>query len=505
MNRYDMLNRWRGKITIHMFVVSAIMAGGFLIGCSLNAQGEKEVAAAWEKHQQKQVEDAAGYAEIPDKRVSDTAPADTQPSAEFETPASLRDYIIEALKNNPDIKTAEELARAKAARIPQLTALPDPILMTKILPEPVRTAEGDNFFILGVNQKLPVPGKLDRAGRIALEETRMALAQWQQVRLRVIGDVKRAYFQLYIIDRTSKVTHDNQDLLKVLIDTARAQVAAGKRRQEDILRAQVELSNLESQLIELRQKRQSATAMLNSLLDRRPTAEIPPPAPFDIRQVDMQLEKLFTLAFENNPALKHFEMQIERDKQAVALARLAYWPDFTLGFEWISMKPRDAFRPPINPQTGRRPVVSRMSEEGTDNWAINFGFNLPIWFEKIEAGIREQKRKLSASMHQYTAEKNRVYFQIEDVLTRIRAQQELAELFDSTIIPQAKQAYEVSRTGYVVGRSDFQYVIDNWQKWLVFTIQYHRAIGELERSVADLEQIIGLSLVEADTTGSMTE
>jgi outer membrane protein TolC len=140
-----------------------------------------------------------------------------------------------------------------------------------------------------------------------------------------------------------------------------------------------------------------------------------------------------------------------------------------------------------------------LSEDGSDNWAIIFGLNVPIWFDKIEAGIREAKRKLSASMHEYTSAKNMVHFRIEDALAKVHAQQELAELFDSTIIPQAKQAYEVSRTGYVVGKSDFLDVIDNWQKWLVFTIQYHRAIGELERSVADLEQTIGLSLVEVES------
>ena len=64
-------------------------------------------------------------------------------------------------------------------------------------------------------------------------------------------------------------------------------------------------------------------------------------------------------------------------------------------------------------------------------------------------------------------------------------------------IPQSRQAYEVSRASYTAGRGEFLFVIDNWQKWLTFTIQYHRALGELERSVADLEEALGLSLGEA--------
>jgi outer membrane protein TolC len=160
------------------------------------------------------------------------------------------------------------------------------------------------------------------------------------------------------------------------------------------------------------------------------------------------------------------------------------------------MEPRDAFVPPRNPQTGRRPTVSQMSEDGTDNWAVVFGFNLPLWFEKNEAGIREARRRLSASIYQHNSTRNMIEFRIEDALARVCAQQELAELFDGAIIPQARQAYEIARAGYKTGKTDFQYVIDNWQKWLMFEIQYHRALGELEVSIAGLEQAVGSAMNE---------
>ncbi|MCH9027745.1 MAG: TolC family protein, partial [Proteobacteria bacterium] len=136
------------------------------------------------------------------------------------------------------------MARSRAERIAQVTALPDPVLLTKTLPEPTRTAEGDNFFILGIQQKFPVPEKLDRRGRIALQETRIALQQWHEKRLRVIADVKRAYYQLYVIDHTIELTEENQLVLKRLLAVAQGQVAAG-RPQQDALRAQVELSTLD--------------------------------------------------------------------------------------------------------------------------------------------------------------------------------------------------------------------------------------------------------------------
>jgi cobalt-zinc-cadmium efflux system outer membrane protein len=473
-----------------------------LTGCALNRTAERDLAAAVEHYERSRGHDADAYA-----GTKAPAPPATQPTTDSpagrprddsdQAPRSLRDYILLALVENPEIKAAEEMARAQAARVPQVTALPDPMLMTKTLPEPVRTAEGDNYFVLGVSMKFPVPEKLDRAGRMALQEARMALEALQQARLRVIGDVKRAYFRLYIVDRTVEVDLANQELVRGLIDTARAQVAAGRRTQGDVLRAQVELSDLESQLIELRQERETIAALLNRLLNRPPATAIPRPDDFDFRRVDARLDKLLELAVDKNPDLRRVRQQIERDHQSVELARLAYWPDFTLGFEWMQMDPRGAFQPPPNPETGMRPPAPQLSEDGSDNWAIVLGFNIPLWFGKIEGGIREARSRLLASQHQYLAARNRVSFQIADALARVRAQQELAELFRDTIIPQAQQAYEVSRTAYSTGTVDFLFVIDNWQKWLTFTVQYHRALGELERSVADLEEAIGLSLSEA--------
>lgn len=483
-------------------VVTAILTAGGLLGCALSQTADRDVSTAIARyaHERSQTGETYARGTRPVSRTSATRPTTLAvPANETEVePRSLRDYIVLALEQNPDIKAAEEMARMRAARVPQVTALPDPMLMTRTLPEPIRTAEGDNYFNLGIQQKFPVPEKLDRAGRVALQETRMAIEELKRRRLGVIAEVKRAYFRIYIIDRTIEVDLTNQDLLRGLIDAARAQVASGRRRQDDVLRAQVELSNLESQLVELRQQRQTTVAMLNRVVSRPPATPVPTLGEYDVRSVDVQMDALFAAAAEHNPDLQRLKQQLERDRQNVELAKLAYWPDFTLGFEWMDMRPREAFVPPPNPQTGMVPPVNRMSEDGSDNWAITLSVNIPLWIEKIEAGIREANSRRMATQHEFVAAKTRANFEIEDAPARVPAQSEMAAIFKDTIIPQAQQAYEVSRASYSAGASDFLFVIDNWQKWLMFTIQYHRALGELERSVADLAAAIGLSLSEAE-------
>lgn len=477
-------------------LVSSGLTLVFLAGCSLNRQAEKEIWTALEQPHPAAGRRIAAYAAVP--QVTGTQPPATRAAVSqpvtvpgalqpMEVPDTLRGYLAYAMEHNPDVQRAAEMARAKAARVPQATALDDPMLMTRTLPLPVQTAGGNNYFNLGLTLRLPVPEKLDRRGRMALEETRAALADYEQVRQRVVGDIKRAWFRLYIIDRSIDVLQQNLDILRSLVDVVRAQVESGQRSQADLLRTYVELSSIDAEMIDLRQQRITVQSMVNALLNRDPTATVPSPAPFGVRQTDLAVEHLFALASRVNPQLAMLQHQVERNRQAMRLAKLAYWPDFNIGFEWMYMRPRQM------PSTTDEPMFT----SGEDSVAILFGFNLPIWSQKIQGGIREAHHQLLAAEMQYDATRNSLDSQMQDSLARVRSQQELAQLFSGTIIPQAREAYQSTLASYRGGRSDFEYLIANWQKWLRFQIQYHRALGELERSVADLEQAIGTSLAGA--------
>ncbi len=480
--------------------IAVLMALGVgVTGCTLNRKAQRDLTSALQDYARRRNTQAGAYARGGNAAAAGPArsTATTQPAAAAGQPRTLEDYIRLALEQNPEIRAAEQAARALAERVPQVTALRDPVLKMKVMPEPVRTAEGDNYFVLGIQQKLPIPQKLTRRGAAALAQMRAALEQYRAVRLRVIADVKRAYYRLYVVDRTIEIETANRDLLRGLIDAVQAQVAVGGRSQADLLRAQVEFSTLESRLIELRRRRGVSVAMLNRLLDRAPRAPVGPTPEVEPEHVELEVRRLLGVAEAHNPELKRLAREIESRRASLELAKLGSWPDFTLGLEWIQVDPRDAFQPPPNPQTGIRPPAPKLSEEGSDNWAITLSMNLPIWQQRIRAAIREAQSRLRAAQHDLGAAKNRVQFQVQDALLRVYEQQELADLFAHTIIPQARQTYEVSRAAYTAGRGDFLTVIDNWQKWLAFSIQYRRAIGETERAVADLEQALGISLVEA--------
>jgi outer membrane protein TolC len=133
-----------------------------------------------------------------------------------------------------------------------------------------------------------------------------------------------------------------------------SQYLVGKVPQQDVLRVQTELSRLRDEENRLAQMRSSVAAALNRLTDHPPSRALSVTEALPERPVGALPEWLQQFAQAHNPELLEWERQIERDARAVELADLSYWPDFTVGAEWMRSEPRPAFEPPINLQTGAR-------------------------------------------------------------------------------------------------------------------------------------------------------
>jgi outer membrane protein TolC len=176
----------------------------------------------------------------------------------------------------------------------------------------------------------------------------------------------------------------------------------------------------------------------------------------------------------------------------------------TLGFEWTYVDPRPAFKPPINPQTGRRPPYNRKSEAGDDNWAISVQFNIPLWFNRVEAAKREARLRIIETEREIRASRNNVAFRIFDAWTRVEMEQDSLRIVQTTLIPQARQTYDVALTSYQAGDEDFLTVIDNWRRWLDFELMVHRHTVALQNALSDLQREVGLQLIESGQVPATT-
>lgn len=195
--------------------------------------------------------------------------------------ARLDRLLEEARFSNPQLKAARARWEAATKRPSQEGTLPDPRVSVRNfgVGRPVSTLNTSNFaFVsLGVSQEIPFPGKLKLRKNVALEEARAEKQRYQQLELDVLSRVKLHYYAYYYFAKALETVAMDRDLLAKFVKIAETRYAVGKGTQQDILRAQLELTLLRDREEVLRQGRDSAVAAINTLLDRPPDDPLGPP------------------------------------------------------------------------------------------------------------------------------------------------------------------------------------------------------------------------------------
>ena len=214
------------------------------------------------------------------------------------------------------------------------------------------------------------------------------------------------------------------------------------------------------------------------LMNRQVTAPLPPPRPLDLAAVAWRLEDATAEAAAANPRLAALRDQVQRDLEAVKLARLEYFPDLTIGYSYTAIA---------------APSLSSVAT-GDDAWNLAFGLNLPIWWQRLRARVLEGNAQVLSSVAEYEEVRNLVFFGLQDSLVRIDTQYRQGVLYRDLIIPRAWQAVEVSLPAYQAGDLEFEGLMQNWRRWLDLSLAYQRALAALEQAFADFEQLVGVRI-----------
>jgi len=414
----------------------------------------------------------------------------TAPEAvELPADATIESFVTVALERNPAIRRAVREIERLGFRVPQVTSLPDP--MIDFMPptgDMTETAAGMLDAGIGISQEVPFPGKLRRRGEAAEQDVRIAFARLADMRLQTGVDVANAYYDHYLATVSAEITRESQQLLRTLRDVAAARFRVGEATQQDVLRAEVEEYAVSAELIETEQRRASAAARLNGLMNRPVDAALPAHVAFELEAVAWRLDEALRFATKANPRLARVREEARQRMIEIELARLEAYPDLQLGFSYNFIGP------------GMSPVA-----DGSDNWAIPLGINLPIWRQRLRAKVLEANARALSSVEQYDEIRNLVAVGIHDALARIDVQYRRARILRDLIAPRARQAVDVSTAAYRVGDVEFDAIVENWRSWLAYTVDYHRALARLEQRFTELHMLVGARIPRTPAVGGAGE
>jgi outer membrane protein TolC len=93
--------------------------------------------------------------------------------------------------------------------------------------------------------------------------------------------------------------------------------------------------------------------------------------------------------------------------------------------------------------------------------------------------------------------RNSVFFEVQNALVLVESNQRLVALYETSVLPQARQSLQSAMAGYEGDKNDFLTLIDNQRNVKAFQLEYYDSIVKLEQSFADLERAVGTDLEES--------
>jgi len=373
----------------------------------------------------------------------------------------LEDLVREALDRNPEIRAAGRAVDAARSRVSPAGALPDPEMMFGQMNEgnilPFTTLgdpdAGFSEVYAGFNQEFPYPGKRALRRKVAGLEASAEESRYRFTRLRVVSEVKSAFYELYAVHKSLEVVERERSLLEQVEKVASTRYSVGKGIQQDVLDAGVEISRLDERLIALQQRLKTSEALLNSLLDRPNDTPLARPGEIQQSSLAYGLADLTRLAEQNFPLLESEQRAIERDASA-------------------------------HNRGGNR-----------DYWTIGGTLKIPLYFgSKQRYEIEEAAANAARSRAAYQNTRAQTLYRVESAYLMAETAGRLLKLYDEAILRQSSFSLESAIANYEVGKVDFITLLAAWNRVLNYELTRHEHLAEYQKALAQLEPLVGVEL-----------
>jgi len=391
--------------------------------------------------------------------------------------ANVESLLAVAREGSPDVRMVRLEAEAARERIGPAGALPDPFLrveLENITRGGTQTATlspanvGDTKYLLA--QPLPFWGKRDLKREIAAAEAEQAGGRAADTWAEVAGRIKALYAQYWLTYRALQLTRENIALSRQLEQIAQVRYAGGLAAQQDAIRAQVERSTLDNELVGMETDYRQQAAFINAMLARNANAPLAEPSA--LRPVPARLDaaRLGERLVERNPQIAIEAARIDGAGKSRDLAYRNNFPDFIVGVQPM--------------QVGDR----------VDAWNLMLEMNIPLQQGTRRSQERESERMLEAAAARKEALGHRLHGELSGALVSLEAARMTEEITRNRLLPQAELTFKSALTGYETGKVDFATLLDAQRQIRNAKLALLRAQASQQQRLADIERLLGEDL-----------
>lgn len=336
-------------------------------------------------------------------------------------------------------------------------ALTDGATAAATLPDPRMTVMAGNFPVdsfninqepmtqlsVGISQMFPRGDTLALAQQKQLELALQHPMLREDRRARVRATVTQLWLDAYNAQESIRMIEKDRGLFEDLVDASRASyaTAVGRARQQDVIRAQLELTRLEDRMTTLRQRQETAQMRLSEWIGSRASDQLPPALPTEAPTgsgLNQGSEHEQYEQLSHHPTLLALDRRIEATETDIELARQKYKPEWGLTAQY-GYRDRDL-----------------MGRDRADLFSVGVTFDLPLFT------ANRQDKEVSAAARNAEAIRTEKQLAIRGLMAELEtARVQLASLdqrhalYTEKLLPQMAEQAEASLAAYNNDDGDF--------------------------------------------------
>lgn len=454
---------------------------------------------------------------------------------------TLDQYLEEAAENNPALQASFTAYKASLEKSNQVT-LENPQLNIGVFTRPMELLMGNQRAEASVMQMFPWFGMLKTQKD---EATLMAEAKYEEFRQQrnlLLFQVKETYYQLQQLQNTIDITDSNLEILKSLEELAIIRYQGGNTSEAvssvssavkrpsretqqsgsgdgmgmgggsptgssgmnqssagssmgsgsgsgkltDVLRLQIQIKAMESDLLQLEVDKRPLMVRFNQLLGRDKNELVNFETNFSTQkdmgwEVDM-LEKILV----TNPMLLMLEKEGLVYQKQGEMAKLEGKPMFGLGLNYMVFSPR----PEMGVPGGMNGMDYMPAGMGNNMIMPMATVSLPIYRKKYKAMETESKLYWEANERQKEDLQRNLETEFETILTSLKDADRKIKLLEEQV-ELTEQTMELSVTSYATEGSSFEEILNIQRELLQFRLDALNTRIEREIAFAKLETLVG--------------
>ncbi|WP_339864757.1 TolC family protein [Paremcibacter congregatus] len=346
--------------------------------------------------------------------------------------------------------------------------LPDPTISLGLANLPTNSLsfsqEAMTQAKIGISQMFPPGNSLNiKKRQLELQGSQFPFERADR-RAKIAVTVGQLWLDAYKAQESIIIIEQNRSLFERLVDVAQSgySTAMGKSRQQDIIRAQLELTRLDDRLTVLHQKQEISQQKLAEWLngyflsqysyDPQENNQAPPPqyslvhqipdiklinphlyAPTAITTPEMLYERL-----SGHPMLKALDQKISANKAGIDLARQKYKPAWG-----------------VNAGYGHR-SSDQLGNNRSDLFSVGVTFSVPLFTaNRQDKEVQSAKSRTSAVKTEKWQLLRKLMAEFETAKAELLRLNERQKLYETQLLPQMNEQAEASLTAYTNDDGDF--------------------------------------------------